>query len=59
MTKNEYVLVSYKLVNGFIREFKLIEHSNCKERLEYLMTCKKCEELKENGYTLDIYKKEI
>lgn len=56
MNKN-YILVSYKIVNGFTREFKLIEESNCKERLEYLMTCKKYQDLQDNGYILSIFEK--
>lgn len=53
-----YILVSYKLVNGFKREFKMLDESNQKSRLEYLMSCKKCEDLKEQGYILEIYKLE-
>lgn len=53
-----YILVGYKLENGFIRDFKVIEYHDCKERLEYLMTCSKCEELKEKGFVIGIYKKE-
>lgn len=54
----QYILVGYKVVNGFIRDFKVIEYHDCKERLEYLMTCSQCKELKEKGYIIDIYGKE-
>ena len=51
----DYILIAYKRRNGIVIESIILEHSNEKMRLEYLMECKKCEYYKNNGYELAIY----
>ena len=53
----KYILVSYRLENGFVRNLKVLEYSNFKERLEYLMSCDKYQALINQGYILDIFGK--
>jgi len=52
----QYYLIAVKKENGFIREFKLLDNSSHKERLEHLATCKKVEDLQEQGYEIILTK---
>ena len=60
MQKTNYLLVGYKVRNGFKIDFRVLGESNTKERLEYLMGCNynHCEDLKAQGYIVEIYKLE-
>lgn len=51
-----YILVAYKIVNGFTRDFRLLEYSsNNKAYLEYLYKSDRYKTLKEQNYKFKIY----
>ena len=52
-----YYIVAYKLVNGFIRDFRLLEYGD-KERLEYLYESNRWITLKNANYKFEILKQE-
>lgn len=56
---NKYILVTYKIVNGFMRDFKVREYSNVKERLLYLAESKLFNDEVKNGYTIAIYEENV
>ena len=49
-----YILVAYKIVNGFTRDFRLLEYSS-KEYLEYLYKSDRFKTLKDQNYRFAIY----
>ena len=50
-----YMIIAYRLFNGFKCDFKVLEHSNDKERLKYLMTASKVAEYIKCGYIVKIF----
>ena len=48
-------MVAWRFDNGYMRETKVIEYSNNKDRLVYLLDCTECRELKAQGYEISIY----
>ena len=55
MKFNQYILVAYKIDNGFMRRTKIIEYSNNRERLERLLDSTRYDVYKQEGYCLAIY----
>lgn len=53
---DRFMLVRYKIENGFLRDFKVLEYSNNKERLEYILQSMRYSELKEKGYIIKVWK---
>lgn len=49
------ILVAYKVENGFMRESKILEYSNCYEALEYILNSHRYDAYKNDGYKLVIY----
>ena len=49
------IIVAYKVENGFMRESKILEYSNNRERLEYLIDSARYDEYKNKGYKLVVY----
>ena len=56
MFTNKYILVAYKISNGYMRDFKLLEQPiSSKERLEYIANSSKYQSYKDNGYVVTIF----
>ena len=56
MFTNKYILVAYKISNGYMRDFKLLEQPiSSKERLEYIANSNKYQSYKDNWYILTIF----
>ncbi len=53
---NQHIIVAYKFDNGYMRECKILEYSNNRERLEYLIDCtNRYDGYKKGGYRLAVY----
>ena len=52
--KYQYYIVAYKLINGFIRDFRLLEYNNDFQYLEYLYKSDRWITLKEQNYKFEI-----
>lgn len=50
-----YILVAYRIVGGWHRNWTVLEHSNSKERLEYLVDSTRYDDYKKDGYIIAIY----
>lgn len=51
----KHIMIAWRFDNGYMRETKVIEYSNNREHLEYLLDRKQCKELKAQGYEISIY----
>ena len=52
----EYILVFYKLHNGFAHDKKILESSNSKNRLIYIAESTRYQEYKDKGYKYSVFK---
>ena len=56
---NRYILATYKIENGFMKDFKVREYSNDKERLLYIAESERFNEEIKHGYTIAIYEENV
>lgn len=53
--KKEYMMIAYKLENGYKRDITILESKYSKEYLEYLLNFAKAQEYIAKGYIVKVF----